>query len=152
MLFRSPNFLGTDLVLVDGDLSVTEAGDYAVVSDEDNVAEARMRRLKLPKGSAAVVIEDVNGLKVVNYDLGNDAHKYKSEPRTINLMNLIRQAVIECIEADDRLEVFDSNAQIVDDEGIPRISINVDDMIRGGGRTATSSIRYNATTGEIEVN
>jgi hypothetical protein len=75
----NPNYLGTDISQLSGDLA-TSLGDFKVQSGVSNVIDAFVRELTTPLGYIAKYVLDVDGLKIVDANYGNEAYYQLSEP------------------------------------------------------------------------
>ncbi len=100
-------FLGSDLRGDADDVLVAEGDDVASDDGLDCLNAAIIRRLNTPRGSIAVVIRDIGGLKVVNSDYGNPVYALVSEPRRPGLLQRVRLGVIDCLKDEDRIDVLD---------------------------------------------
>ena len=137
------SLLDRDLALVDGDLVLTDSGDVGTLEGEENIDEAVRRRLALRKGDAASLVLDIEGLWVLNQELGNRGYSRLSEPGNGLQLSNLRQDALDCL-ADEgtKLEMTANGLTST-------VSI---DHVLSNGRQATVSVAANAITGFLEVN
>jgi hypothetical protein len=77
-----PSFLGTDLATTaQGDVAAS-GSDWGTISGIENVVNAFIRELVTPLGYLGRYIYDIDGLKVIDEDYGNNAYAQLSEPMT----------------------------------------------------------------------
>lgn len=103
--------LGNDLVIDEnsngGDIVVSPFGDLTPINQVDNLKKAIKRRLFTPKGSLGIYVQDINGLYYIDGDYGNEAYRYLSEPLTNELLDNMRDALIECLGQEPRISLSD---------------------------------------------
>lgn len=147
-----PGFLADDLDVASGDLAPNDHYDYAQLLDVDNVNAALLRRVNTEQGEIAVVIEDVEGLKVIRENVGNPAFALLSEPLTPATISAMADGIGQCVLQDDRLELLETTRRLsVSDEGELMPIYDVLYMIRGNSTRAVVSIAQNQLSGKFEL-
>ncbi len=144
------SLLDRDLALVDGDLVLTDSGDVGILEGEENIDEAVRRRLALRKGDAASLVLDIEGLWVLNQELGNRGYSRLSEPGNGLQLSNLRQDALDCLADEERLTILDVGTKLEMTANGLTSTVSIDHVL-SNGRQATVSVAANAITGFLEV-
>lgn len=145
------DFLGDDIELVDGDIVVNDHYDINELEDVDNVNAALLRRVNTPQGEVAVLIEDVEGIKIVRETLGNPAFDLMSEPLSPGTMLAMANGIGECVNQDDRFELLEVTRRVTGDFDSITPVYDVSYLIRANSTRAVTSIAQNQLSGRFEL-
>lgn len=80
------NLLGIDISQSSGDIA-TVLGDFKTQNSIANVIDAFIRELTTPLGYIGRYVLDIDGLKIVDSDYGNEAYYQLSEPLSDSFIN-----------------------------------------------------------------
>jgi phage baseplate assembly protein W len=116
------DWAGTDILLTD-DIGISNQGDYALVSDTDNVDLAVKRRIMTPPGT--IFYDDT---------YGNPVFDILGDPMTPSWAVDAQQKLHECLQYEDRIQV-----------------ISVDVLIENEERKATFHISYRYQNGSDSI-
>jgi len=129
-----PAILGADLAwtaasnrakdLRSGDLMMTSTGDIALVEGVQLVVQLRIRELTTPLGYFAQVVEDINGVTILDADYGNPTYTYLSEPANTLPLELIAEMCRDIMLKDARIK--DARVKPNIDPGTGNLVIQVD--------------------------
>lgn len=108
------NLLGTDISQKSGDIA-TSLGDFKTQNGVANVIDAFIRELTTPLGYIGRYVLDVEGLKTVDIDYGNEAYYQLSEPLSETFIsNMINHIQLVGEAHQDKLTINSINYNIVD--------------------------------------
>lgn len=147
--------LGTDIELSDdldgGDFVVNGNGDLSSVDTTDNLKGAIVRRIFTNQGLLTTNVQDPYGLYTLDDTYGNLAHRYLSEPLSTELLNTLKDSIIECLLQEPRIEVTVVNPVIQTNyDGTTYINIVAEYNILETGTSDNLVINYNPETGTLQ--
>ena len=126
----SKDILGLDLKLIDeelgSDLGIGFSGDLATVSEEYNLGQAIVNRLRTRLGELA---------ELGHSQYGSRLYELIGEPNNERTRGLIRLYTQECIAQDPRVEEIVSVSLEVPKENPNRVNINMSVLPRGSATT-----------------
>lgn len=148
-----PDYLGEDLALVDGDLTFGDQGDLVTVSDAANVLASFRRLLMTPQGSLAQFVVDVDPYKplITMRSYGNPAYRYLSEPASSALTALMREAVLECINQEERIVVLDLQTRFEPAKHGPSLVFDILYKVRGTADQQFTLMAVNPYSHDLEL-
>lgn len=105
------DWAGTDFSL-EGDLGVTNQGDYSTVSSYQNVDAAVIRRMKTPLGA---LWYDPN--------YGNGVYDLLSKPMDAEFVVSAKQQLQTCLEGEERIHFISANVRIENEDRMARFAV-----------------------------
>ena len=131
---RAEELLGTDIDwtpasnrykdVTSGNLKLTSTGDMALVSGIDLVVQSRIKELMTPIGKYAVVVEDIDGVSILDADYGNPAYSYLSEPTNRIPLQKIADACTDIMLKDARVTYASAKPNLDPTTGVLLILID----------------------------
>lgn len=148
-----PDYLGEDLALVEGDLAFDDQGDFVTVSDAANVVASFRRILATPQGSLSRFVYDVDPYRpvITMTRYGNPAYQYLSEPASAALTAQMREAVLQCVDQEERLVLLDLQARFEPGNPGPTLVFDIVYKIRGTADQRFTLLSVNPYTHDLEL-
>lgn len=148
-----PDYLGEDLALVEGDLAFDELGDLQTVADGANVVASFRRILATPQDSLSRFVYDVDPYRpvITMVGYGNPAYQYLSEPASAALTASMREAVMACVNQEERLVLLDLQARFEPGNGGPTLVFDINYKIRGTADQRFTLLSLNPYTHDLEL-
>jgi hypothetical protein len=107
-----------------GDLRSNKTGDLTTDSGLQLVIRGRLRELTTPIGQYARYIDDVDGLKLIDIEYGNEAFRYLSEPTNTLPLDRIIESCRTVMLKDIRVESANVSPTLDPNTGMLNIKIN----------------------------
>jgi phage baseplate assembly protein W len=128
------NKYGNDLILFDGDIAISPRGDLSTTSDYENSNQTPFPGYYNMVFSIFNRLSTVRGEMFIHPDYGSKIPLIISTPNNPDAANLIREAFIELLEDDSRIEqVNDIDVQQIDN----KISVSANVFLTGRSESAT---------------
>lgn len=147
------DYLGEDLALVDGDLAFDTQGDFVTVADTANVVAAFRRLMATPLGSLLQLVHDVDPYRLLTTmeGYGNPAFRYLSEPASASLTASMREAVLACVQQEDRIVLLELQARFEPSGFGPMLVFDMTYKVKGTPDQQFALLSVNPYTHGLEL-